>query len=60
MMKNTTKLYELIIKTTYNTIKILTDDYTKPNIQEILNQPYVLSVEVKEIKEKTKVRKRIL
>ncbi len=51
-------MYELIIKTIYNTIHLTVDDYKTPEIQEILNQPYVLSVEVREVKNENKIRRR--
>lgn len=49
-------MYELIIKTTYNIIHLIVDDYTTPEIQEILNQPYVLNVDVKKTNQKVKKR----
>lgn len=51
-------MYILIIKTIYNTIRLEVDDYKTPEIQEILNQPYVLSVDVIENKNKTRRKKR--
>ncbi len=52
-------MYELIITTKFNTITLTTDDYTSPEIQEILSQPYIVSVEMKKIeKEKPNVRVR--
>ena len=51
-------MYELIIVTTYNTIKMIIDDYNSPEIKEILEQPYVVSVEWHQIKGKTKVKKK--
>ncbi len=53
-------MYRLIIRTIYNTIHLEVDDYKTPEIREILNQPYVLSVDVKKIEEgkRVKVRKR--
>lgn len=49
-------IYELIIKTKYNTIHLTVEDYLTPEIQEILNQPYIISVELHKLKNKTKVR----
>ena len=49
-------MYELIIKTIYNTIHLTVDDYTTPEIQEILNQPYVLNVDVYKTNQKVKKR----
>ena len=51
-------MYELIIVTTFNTIKMIIDDYNSPEIKEILEQPYVVSVEWHQIKGKTKVKKK--
>ena len=43
-------MYKLTITTTYNNIILTTDDYKKPEIQEILMQPYVIAVDIEEIK----------
>ena len=51
-------MYELIITTTYNTIRMVVDDYNSPEVKEILEQPYVTGVEMHQIKGKTKVRKK--
>ena len=51
-------MYELIIITKYNTIKLVVDDYNSPEVKEILDQPYIISVELHKLKNKTKVRKR--
>ena len=51
-------MYKLTITTTYNNIILTTDDYKKPEIQEILMQPYVIAVDIEEIKD-TKVRRKI-
>jgi len=52
-------MYKLIITTKYNTITLTTDDYNSPEIQEILSQPYIVSVEMKRIeKEKPNIRVR--
>ena len=42
-------MYKLIIKTKYNTIELETDDLQKPEIQEILSQPYIEEVKVEKI-----------
>ena len=34
-------MYKLTIKTKYNVITLETEDYNSPEIQEILEQPYV-------------------
>lgn len=46
-------MYKLIIKTKYNTIELETDDLQKPEIQEILSQPYIEEVKVEKIQERT-------
>lgn len=51
-------MYELIIVTKYNTIRMTIDDYNSPEVKEILNQPYIVSVEWHQIKGKTKVKKK--
>ena len=52
-------MYELIITTKYNQITLTTDDYNSPEIQEILSQPYIISVEMKKVeKDKPNVRVR--
>ena len=52
-------MYELIITTKYNTITLTTDDYNSPEIQEIISQPYVISVELNKVeKDKANVRVR--
>ena len=54
-------MFELEIKTKFNTIKIVTDNLESEEVKEILEQPYVLEVRTKiytgEIK-KAKVLKR--
>ena len=37
-------MYELTIKTKYNTINIVVEDIEDEQVQEILNQPYVIEV----------------
>lgn len=49
-------MYELIIVTKYNTINLVVEDYKTPEVKEILDQPYIISVEMHKIKNKTKVR----
>ena len=46
-------MYKLIIRTKYNTIELETDDLQKPEIQEILSQPYIEEVKVEKIQERT-------
>lgn len=49
-------MYEVIITTTYNTIRMTIEDYNSPEFKEILEQGYVIGVEIHQIKEKKKVR----
>ena len=49
-------MYEIIIVTKYNTIRLVADDYNSHEVKEILEQPYIVSVEMHKIKNKTKVR----
>ena len=52
-------MYELTIVTKYNTITLTTDNYNSPEIQEIISQPYVISIEKKKVeKDKHNVRVR--
>lgn len=51
-------MYELIIETKYNTIRLLIDDYNSPEVQEILEQPYIISVEIHKIKKNAKKLKK--
>lgn len=51
-------MYEIEIVTKYNTIKLIVEDYNTPQVQEILNQPYILSVNIKKIKSNAKVRRK--
>ena len=55
-------MYELTIVTKYNTIKLQVEDYASEEVQEIISQPYVVSVDMTKIDNKNKpnikVRKR--
>lgn len=51
-------MYELTIVTEYNTINLVVDDYNSSEVKEILEQPYIKSVEWHQIKEKIKVRRK--
>ena len=52
-------MYELKIVTKYNTINLVVDDYKSPQVQEILSQPYVISVKLNKVeKDKPNVRVR--
>lgn len=45
-------MYKLIIRTKYNTIELETDDLQKPEIQEVLSQPYIEEVKIEKIQER--------
>lgn len=45
-------MYKLIIITKYNTIELETDDLQKPEIQEILSQPYIEEVKIEKVQER--------
>lgn len=57
-------MYKITVITKYNTIKLETEDYISPEIQELLSQPYVISVSMEKVKEEerekpnVKIRKR--
>jgi len=56
-------MYELEIKTKYNTIKIVLEDLESEEVKEIMSQPYVLEVKPKIYTgdiEKAKVLKKCL
>ncbi len=52
-------MYKLKITTKYNTINLVIEDFNTPEIQEILEQPYIISVEMNEIKDNDMVKKRV-
>lgn len=37
-------MYKIKVKTTYNVIELLVEDYFSKDVQEIINQPYVEEV----------------
>ncbi len=51
-------MYKMTIKTKYNTITLETEDYHTPEIQEILEQPYIVEVKIEQTKDKTLTRKK--
>ena len=55
-------MYSITIVTKYNTINLTVEDYNSPAVIEILEQPWVVSVDIKKTDEKgnVKVRKRRL
>lgn len=50
-------MYKLTIVTKYNTIELEVEDYKTPEVKEILEQPYIVSVRMTKIKDNTKVRR---
>ena len=52
-------MYRLTIKTLYNTIVLDVENYNIPQVQEILEQPYIVEVQIENLeKSKTKVLKK--
>lgn len=47
-------MYKLTIKTKYNTITLEVEDYAAPEVQEVLEQPYVIEVKIEKIEKKEK------
>ena len=43
-------MYKLTIKTKYNVITLEVEDYNTPEVQEILEQPYVVEVKIEKVK----------
>lgn len=48
-------MYKITIKTLYNTIHLEVEDYSIPSVQEILEQPYIVEVQIENL-EKRKVK----
>lgn len=44
-------MYKITIKTKYNVINLEVEDCNAPEVQEVLDQPYVLEVRIEKIKE---------
>ena len=44
-------MYYFEIKTQYNTLKLCVEDVNDPQLQEILEQPYILDVKMKTIED---------
>ena len=42
-------MYQITIKTKYNVINLQVEDYTSPEVQEILEQPYVEEIRIENI-----------
>ena len=52
-------MYRITIKTKYNTIVLDVENYNIPQVQEILEQPYIVEVQIENLeKSKTKVLKK--
>lgn len=47
-------MYLVKIKTNYNTIELEVDDMNTPEMQEILNQPYIEDVNIQSMEQYTK------
>lgn len=43
-------MYKITIKTKYNIINWEVEDYNAPEVQEVLDQPYVIEVKIEKIK----------
>ena len=51
-------MYQVTIKTKYNVINLEVEDYNTPEIQEILEQPYIIEVRIENLnKAKKRVKK---
>ena len=52
-------MYQITIKTKFNTIYLEVEDYNTPEVQEIFNQPYIEEIRMEQVKENkdTKYRK---
>lgn len=48
-------MYQITITTKYNTIVLNVEDYNTPQVQEILEQPYIIQVKIEKV-EKAKAR----
>ena len=42
-------MYQITIKTKYNTIVLEREDYNTPEMQEIFDQPYVLEIQIENL-----------
>jgi hypothetical protein len=50
-------MYKITIKTKYNVINLEVEDYTTPEVQEILEQPYIIEVRIEKIGKVRKLEK---
>lgn len=50
-------MYRITIKTKYNTITLEREDYTTPEVQEILEQPYIEEIDIENLDKSKKLVK---
>lgn len=50
-------MYKITIKTKYNVINLEVEDYNTPEVQEILDQPYVEEVRIEQLKTVEELKK---
>ncbi len=50
-------MYRITIKTKYNTITLEREDYNTPEVQEILEQPYIEGIEIENLDKSKKLVK---
>ena len=50
-------MYKITIKTKYNTITLEREDYNTPEVQEILEQPYIEGIEIENLDKSKKLVK---
>ena len=50
-------MYKITIKTKYNVINLEVEDYTSPEVQEILEQPYIIETRIDKIQEPIHIKK---
>ena len=48
-------MYRITVKTLYNTIVLEREDYNTPEVNEILNQPYIEEVHIEDIEKVKKL-----
>ena len=51
-------MYKLTIKTKYNTIVLNVENYNIPEVQEILEQPYIEEVQIENLEKNKKLVRR--
>ena len=50
-------MYRITIKTKYNTITLEREDYNTPEVQEILEQPYIEEIDIENLDKSKKLVK---